>query len=271
MTPPQVWLEATGAPSRAVALVIHGLNLKPERMDAIAAPLRARGVDVLRVALAGHRGRPAVFKRVDAALWRAEARRAIDAAVARSSERGQPLFLVAFSLGALVALEAASAGERHPPFARAVLLAPALALRPRVRLIDPLGTLGSELVLPSATPPDYRANDGTPMAAYRALFELERGLRERGLERCDQPTLVYVDPEDELVSADGLRRLIASEQLGHWRLVEVSIAGSTLAGRRHHLIVDADAVGAVQWQRMVDGMIDHLELDTAAAPSADPG
>ena len=67
---------------------------------------------------------------------------------------------------------------------------------------------------------------------------------------------------------------MAEAQLGGWRLVEVSNAGSRLEGRRHHLIVDARAVGAAQWQRMVEGMLVHLELDAPSAsvtPVVDPG
>ncbi|MEI6127603.1 MAG: hypothetical protein WCQ99_13745, partial [Pseudomonadota bacterium] len=44
---------APGKP-KGVALVIHGLNLKPDKMLPIIAPLNAAGIDVLNVSLRGH-------------------------------------------------------------------------------------------------------------------------------------------------------------------------------------------------------------------------
>ena len=46
-------LGAMGAP-RGVALVIHGLNLKPERMQPLANELRRWGITVVLCALRGH-------------------------------------------------------------------------------------------------------------------------------------------------------------------------------------------------------------------------
>ena len=264
--PALAWLPAREERPVAVALVVHGLNLEPTRMDALASLLRARGVAVLRVALAGHRGRSADFKRVSAELWRSELTTAYAEAAARARALDLPLYLVAFSLGALVALEstgaqveAARAGSLAA-FDRAVLLAPAIALRPRVRLIELLGALGPGFVVPSAAPEPYRANPGTTNAAYRALFDLESSLRDRGLAHAAAPTLVLIDPEDELVSYQGLRRLIADEGLARWSLIEVSNAGSDLEDKRHHLIVDAAAVGEVQWRQMTERIQRHLGL-----------
>ena len=39
---------------KGVALVIHGLNLKPEKMNAIIADINEAGIDVLNVSLRGH-------------------------------------------------------------------------------------------------------------------------------------------------------------------------------------------------------------------------
>src|SRR5271157_3010841 len=40
--------------TRGVALVVHGLNLRPERMESIITELNDTGIDVLNLSLRGH-------------------------------------------------------------------------------------------------------------------------------------------------------------------------------------------------------------------------
>ena len=98
-----------------VALVIHGLNLRPSKMDAIISLLTASNIEVLSLSLRGHgqnynhktnmrppNVRMEAFKNVSYQLWIEEALRAYHYARKRSDEQKVPLFLVGFSYGALL-------------------------------------------------------------------------------------------------------------------------------------------------------------------------
>ena len=50
------WIHSKAGAPRGVVLVIHGLEIRPSRMNDIGNTLADSGFDVLRVALSGHRG-----------------------------------------------------------------------------------------------------------------------------------------------------------------------------------------------------------------------
>jgi alpha-beta hydrolase superfamily lysophospholipase len=121
-----------------VALVIHGLNLRPDKMNSIIALLTHSCIDVLNLSLRGHGGnyaktanvdetkaRMETFKTVSYKLWITETYRAYGLAENRSREKQVPLFLIGFSLGGLIG---ATLFAAYPDvyFNRMVLLAPAI-------------------------------------------------------------------------------------------------------------------------------------------------
>ncbi len=248
----------------AVALVIHGLNVNPLRMDPLAQALNSWGVATLRCTLSGHANslspgapRLASLRAATYELWRAEAAAAYRVAAQQAAHRKLPMLLVAFSLGALIGCTAAlhSADIR---FAKLVLFAPALSIRRRSRVLKLLSRW-PQLVIPSLTPPAYRANPGTPIAAYNALYAAQADFERRIGPQCNIPTLVFADPCDEMVSYPGLRDLIGQRGLSHWRLQPVNKAPDADTGY-HHLLINRDSVGAATWRRMMAQMRAHLAL-----------
>jgi pimeloyl-ACP methyl ester carboxylesterase len=243
-----------------VALVLHGLNVDPVCMGSLEQELLGCGVEVLRCALSGHgpnfppahglgesAARLNVLRRVTYELWRDEAASAQRIAAARAAQLGVPLVLVAFSLGAPIACAAAVTvpGVR---FDKLLLFAPALRIHRRSRVLQPLARW-PQLLIPSATPAAYRANQGTTVAAYNALYKAQDEC-ERGVDgRLNVPSLVFVDPQDELVSARGLQRLIRERGLSHWQLHQVRKSPDA-ATRYHHLLIDPQSVGAQTWREM---------------------
>lgn len=261
-------LEAVGA-LRGVALVIHGLNLKPERMQPLADELRGWGIAVVLCSLRGHGenyaplagyppevARLATFRQVSYTGWRAEVMAGYAAANALAQAAAVPHFLVAFSLGALLGCELlATTPTVH--FDRMVLLAPALALRPHSHLPTLLGRWPA-LTLRSFAPRAYRCNPATPIAAYSALRTALRSLHRHANAKLNIPTLVLIDPQDELVSLDGMRRWVQRLHLTQWRFSLVNKGGHRADLRFHHLLLDADCVGQKMWQLMIAEMNTHL-------------
>jgi len=254
---------------KGVALVIHGLNLRPDRMRPLADELRGMGLAVVLCSLRGHgenytpiAGRSSVIARLDSfrqttyAGWRAEVEAAYAATVALAQPTAAPLFLVAFSLGALLGCDLlATCPTVH--FDRMVLLAPALALRSYSHLPHLLSRWPT-VALRSFAPRHYRNNPATPIAAYNALRTALLSLRRHADTKLNVPTLLLIDPQDELVSPPGLQRFIQRAQLFHWRLSLVKKQPTQPELAFHHLIIDAASVGPVMWQSMVTQIQGHL-------------
>ena len=103
---------------KGVALVIHGLNLRPDRMQTIISVLTESGIDVLRLSLRGHgenyahhagidedQARLEAFKAVSFPLWMNEAYLAYTQVRKRATQKKVPLFFVGFSIGGLIGLD----------------------------------------------------------------------------------------------------------------------------------------------------------------------
>ncbi len=252
-------------PPRGVALVLHGLNVRPARMIPLATCLAAAGVECLCLSLRGHgdnflrpptqtrrqnqqkqddaAARLESFRRVSFVLWRDEVGAAYAIARARSDQLGAPLLLAGFSLGAALGCTLALT-QPGVHFERMILLAPALALRRKSR-VPLLFARWPRAVIPSLAPAQYRANRGTPIAAYRALDDALTRFARGDRRRLDTPTLLLADPQDELVSYAGLQRL-ASQQ-PQWTLRPVVKSGYATAYPVHHLVIDVEAVGVATW------------------------
>jgi hypothetical protein len=244
--------------ARAYALMIHGLNLKPEKMGDIAGILNSEGIDVLNLGLRGHNGDTEAFRRVTRDQWLADALQGYRDLKAEAGD--SPVYFVGFSLGAVLGVDLlARAPSNGVGFAKMVLIAPALALRPRNAFVCIFGLFGPGFILPSLDDPAYRANrGGTSMSAYAALFGLVGELGEPGLSNANIPTLLLVDPQDELVSESGIRDLILRRNLSRWELRDVSAAGPNRSVGHHHRIVDEESLGPEAWRELSQEILSFL-------------
>ncbi len=250
-----LWLRSPardqGGRPRAIALAIHGLNMKSDKMIGIARLLNASGIDVLLVSLSGHSGDLEAFRRVSSGLWIQDALEAYRIARAEADGAGLSLFFVGFSLGGAIGIELLAANKFQVSFDGMILLAPAAALRPSSNLVRLLGVFGRGFIVPSLGNKAYRANpSGTSMAGYQSLFAIIRAINEGKLERANVPTLLVIDPGDELVSEAGLQRLIKKGKLDRWTIEEVHHEGVMPRRGFRHLIVDKESLGARDWERL---------------------
>jgi alpha-beta hydrolase superfamily lysophospholipase len=259
----------TGAPWRGVAVVVHGLNLKPERLRPLVDEVRQWGIGAVFCSLQGHgenyqplAGQPevaarlAAFRQVSYAGWRREILAAYETAATLATDHGAPVFLLAFSLGALLGCEL-QVTEPTVRFDRMALLAPALALRPVSHLPSLLGRW-PQIAIRSLSPRAYRANPATPVAAYLSLRKALSNVQRHPTPVLDVPTLVLMDQHDELVSMRGIQRLIRRHHLTQWRLHPIHKKPTRPDAKFHHLIIDAECVGPVAWQTMLTQIQGHL-------------
>ena len=258
-----------GTTLKGVGLVIHGLNLNPVRMAAVVTALNAAGIDALRLSLKGHGGnftpregmdateaRLETFKGVSYPLWFQETCGGYEQARQSARQNQVPLFLIGFSYGGLMGLDLLASRE-EVRFQRAVLFAPALSLHGwdyAIRLFSPF----PRMVIPALAPAPYLANPGTPVAGYNALFETLDHFESHIGPRLNIPTLVVMDPGDELVSFDGLKRLAEEHHLNQWRFFPLHRRRSLLNGMLRHIVIDEASVGRHAWAEIRKEMIAHL-------------
>jgi pimeloyl-ACP methyl ester carboxylesterase len=242
--------------------VLHGLNVNPQRMAPLVQELNAAGVATLRCSLFGHganyvlapglsssEARLAALGRTSFGLWCDEAAAAYRVAAQQAVRLGNiPVVLVAFSLGGLIGCTAALRCQ-DVRFARMILLAPALCIHRRSYVLR-LFARWPQRVVRSFTPPDYRANPGTSIAAYTALYTAQAEFMCKVGPALNVPTLVFIDPHDEMVSAAGLQRLIVGQELTRWQLYPV-YKGAGATTRYHHLLIDSASVSPPVWAEMM--------------------
>lgn len=255
---------------KGVALVIHGLNLRPDRMQPIISMLTESGIDVLGLSLRGHgenythsngidedQARLETFKNASYQVWINEAYLAYLQVKERGEDKGVPLFFTAFSTGALIGLDLF---VTYPEVRldKMILLAPAIKLHAIVYLQRALSPFPG-LVLPSLGLKSYLANTrGTPIAAYNALFEGLAHFEEHFSQKINIPTLVFIDEDDELISAQGLRSFVSEKSLDRWRFYGVQKGASADRATFHHHIIDVQSTGDSVWQDMMKAVVNHL-------------
>ena len=255
---------------RGVALVVHGLNQKPEKMGAIISLLNKEGIDVLNLSLSGHgdnyvpQGRKnqddqrlATFRKVTYELWSAEAYRAYRQVYQRGELKKVPVFFIGFSLGGLLGCDLL-VSHADVGFDRMVLFAPALNITNKSFFLKALMPF-PDLVIDSLSPKEYRSNDGTPMAAYQALFKaIEHFESHLQAGRLNVPTVVFIDEKDESISYERLQEMIERHKLDQWRIRKVQKDGGLDESINCHLIIDEDCTGSRMWGSMQEVIRKHL-------------
>jgi esterase/lipase len=252
-----------------VALVIHGLNSRPKKMESIIAKMNDFGIDCLNLSLRGHGenysdrnhkdsadARMETFKSVSYPLWKSEAYQAYQRVERISNLYAAPMFFVGFSMGGLLGVDLLSSDPRVK-FDKMVLFAPAIKMHMRNSLLKILSPF-PRIVIPSIAHKSYLTNDGTSIAAYNALFEMYAHLENNLDPKINIPTIVFIDKQDELISFSGLQNMVRDQNLDQWKIHPVKKDKTATKIKMHHLIIDEASVGKNMWQEIVDVTITHF-------------
>lgn len=253
------WFLADTEAPKAVAVVVHGLNLRPSKMGDIVESLRVAEIDILRVALTGHRGQEGEISTVTRNIWLNDMADAYRKVLDRAQYFGIPKHFVGYSLGGLLQVDLMQEDEKMQ-YDRMVLFAPALSLQRKVYILKMLTAwMPRSWKIPSFNPfPGYFINNGLPAAAYHALFASHASVSERGIKEVagDTPTKVLIHPRDELVSASGLTKIV--DQCPSWSMDPVERVRDSVRCGVFHLITDQKALGDTEWNRVTTTMKNHL-------------
>ncbi|HVO66375.1 MAG TPA: alpha/beta fold hydrolase [Syntrophales bacterium] len=255
---------------KGVALVVHGLNLRPDRMLHIVAELNNVGIDVLNLSLRGHgrnylecvnispeEARLESFRNVTYGLWSDEVYKAYLKVRERASKKNVPVFFIGYSLGGLLGCDLLLS-HSDVFYDRMVLFAPALNVTTESYLLKALMPFPN-IVIDSLSPISYRTNEGTPMAAYKALFEAIEHFEKNADSRLNIPTAVFIDERDEFISCSKLKEMIVQKNLDQWQLHTVQKDNNSGEKISHHLIINRDNVGEDIWKQIKRSLGKHLK------------
>ncbi len=270
MDPSVRWFK-TGHQDRlnGIALVIHGLNLHPDKMKSIINPLTETGVEAVNLSLRGHganfsyhpnvstvKARIEAFKAASSQLWLEETRRAYWQVKERGKEKKAPIFLIGFSFGGLIGLDLFTT-DPAIWFDKMILFAPAISIRAKYHVIKWLKPF-PRFVIPSLSLKSYRANKGTPVSGFNALFEALIQFRTNLSPKLNIPTIIFINKGDEFISYRGIQKIVEDEKLDKWKLHWVQKTKKNAQLKPFHLIIDESSVGKNSWYSMMRTMIDHI-------------
>ena len=242
---------------RGIVLAVHGQNQAPKALDSALIWLNTQGFETFRVALVGHRNRPEELGEISRENFLKDILSAYEQAKQRSAQMNVALVGFGYSQGAALLVDFLGAAP-NVEFSEFLFMAPAIASPFSGDIVRVVDHLFPSLRYPSAIPPKYRANAWFNLKASVALFESIDSIQEMPTEKLNIPTHIYMDKDDELVSQPGIEKFISDKGLSKWEIHSVSVDGTKLGRKIHHLIVDEDAVGSDEWNRMLSGWSDFL-------------
>lgn len=243
------WTFSTENAPRGVFLVAHGLNLRPSALDPLCGFLASRGYHSYRMTLKGHN--EPVTNAFDVADWQREL--VTSYTTARARFPGLPVYVLGFSIGGLLLTNMFDTNPSLPTPHGMILLAPAISLN---TLIDVSTALQIPPPLtwsiPNLAPRAYRRYELTPLFWYSnalALYTTMDSIKNEA--RLKQiPTLIVLNPKDELVSEGGTRRWVEEHHLApEWR-IETIHPDTPERFLKEHVILDRKSLGAAEWKKL---------------------
>lgn len=240
---------------------MHGLNVRPSAMLDLVDWLNKKGSDAYLVKLSGHHANSVPLHEIRADAWQTEMINAHRLAKKTASDNNVPLFFLGYSLGGLLGPAMISGREGNYTFDKQLLFAPAIGFRIRSHFVKFSFFLNQDYKLPSFTPKEYRANHKLPIRFYKMMFREERLLKKNKFNHVNIPTLVFIDPADELISHRKLEKLFKKFRLTNFRFIPLD---KDLTGREmklHHLIINERTMGEKNWKLVTSEMARFLFND----------
>lgn len=239
------WFEPQPGPIKGVVLAVHGLNQNPQALNPLIHMFNDMNLSVYRLSLPGHRGEcQEQLTSISAEDFVASFRASYSIAKTEAQQLNVPLYLFGYSTGSLLGFVLPT---RSPEirFDKMIHIAPALRVRLYthvVRLLFPFVDM-----IPSRSPEAYRANQGgTSVALYRTFFHFYSQVEDLSPEQLNQPSLIFIHPHDELVSAQGLRKMKEEYDLDQWSIHSLQKPKASRSSYAH-LVIDPQTMSEASW------------------------
>lgn len=254
------WQYSERKVKKGVVLVLHGLNLRPSKMNSFTSFFNSKGLDVLRGSFSGHKGSLKEQKAVDYEIWMKEAQAFYCLSLKKAKREEVPLFVFGFSLGGLLITDFIGQMPIEHNIKSMMLISPAIKVKWFAEIPGKLAWISPKLGIPSKNLEEYRAEKTTSLAAYKAMTESRKNIKNINPISLNIPTLVLIDPKDELVSYKKLKKWTKDEELSQWSVKAVSNKESKLPKTYHHLFIDPLTMGQKTWESVLQDITNKWEL-----------
>lgn len=225
---------------QSIALLVHGLNLNPTKMDVLAQEL----VD-----------RRALVYRIELVNWQEDMGVAISELSKLSISKSVDFNIVAYSLGALLSLDVISKG-RVSNLKNLILFAPPLQLRWYAKTLNLLKLFKRNIQVPSLSFKDYRHDNFIYAHDYLKLFRILDTLKGKrfGFEHLDDVSVsVILNKKDEMISSEVVYDIFDS--VNNCRRLYVTRGRGNIY---NHLIIDKFSLSEESWSMVLKELDHHL-------------
>lgn len=227
--------------TKGIVLIVHGLNLNPEKMETLGNYYKSQSISPIYVKLTGHT-KNSKWDNVTKQRWIKDFYIPLCQAYINSKERNIPLYGLGYSLGAVVIQNSIEAFK--VPFKSVTYIAPAFKTRWYTSFITMLFKLGFEFSLPSGNFVEYRAKDNTGLKAYKAMWELNNNLKFKD----NVPKLIMMDKRDELIDIHSTKKLCSSSKA--CKFIEIVSRPTKNEKSIYHLAIDPATLGQESWKKL---------------------
>jgi len=252
-----------------LALVTHGLNLRPSKMNSLVSLLNDQGYHVLRLSLPGHRSTTnnEEQKQVTLEQWSSTyelAYKILDQykkSLQKNSHVKLKFIALNYSLGSLIHLDWLRK-QKENPFEKNILIAPAAWTHDYTHWIKWFFFLPRWISIPSKNHEEYRAFSATSLASYQALhkamaqwkeFENKHKLSHLG------SFFFILNPEDELISLEKTQAFWRRHPELSFTQYLVKDLKPTSNSVIEHLIIDEKSVGKRHWEQLSANIISYIK------------
>lgn len=229
-------------------IILHGLNNNSSTWDEFESVMKSRGFPTVRVTLPGHGSVRDEGKSFEEAL------KNFDKKILPHVQ--EPYVVVAYSLGAMFFSNWLIGRKENLPL-RQVLLAPALYLRREKWIRKIIETLDPRIPIPSIAPRD--------IMLYKTLFVWEYRNLLGGMKRFQEnpdpvqvPTLVLLDPLDELIDAEKLKTEWLKKNPAH-EVYFLERPQQKWGPSNHHILFHSKYFSPTEWETYIQKIDQFLK------------
>lgn len=231
-------------------IIIHGLNNNLECFDPLKERFEKTGFKCSLIILPGHGDLREEAYDLTTAL------KVFDERMKKLIQ--EPYVVIAFSQGALYFQIWLQRNDHPAPLAQ-VLLAPALFINWHSKIEWVINLLPSAFYIRSRTPKILRRYMGLYLGEYKTLLEGVR-LYQSFKAGMRVPTLILIDPLDELVDAKILKNELEDRCRDKLKIILVNkprLEGKTMG--QHHVLFHPDWFIPKQWEEMTSEIESFLK------------
>jgi esterase/lipase len=253
------WFFNTLFAATKTVVILHGLNQEPTMFSDLESFFQENNFKTHQILLQGHyekKNRLEAFKKASKDLWLTQAREQL------KKFKNENFYLFGYSMGGLIGSYLTSTGEISPK--KMILMAPAVHMNTYTHLVKLLYPF-KFLNLPSDNLKEYRANDYTPIPAYKAFYDIYDEFQDLKSQKAFQvPSIVFIHPEDELVSLEGLRKDV-SKHKAKWSVFALEKCDNAIKSK-FHLIYNKAVLGKQCFEKTTTQILAFLTQPKISKP-----